>query len=214
MYFRKNLTGDAEAAATHCVVHPPSSTVYAQWSKKQGKKQWNKLHCTDLAATLREVYWGEFLKQLIIRANSLLVWASGKPLALSTSRYFSSLFSSLSATSLLISSVGMFESITITSCKPVRKKTESESARWQRVRPEVAQYKPIFWVYASGCSGQTFVKTGPGTHLPRPLPLLLGWRSLYFGSMLVHLGTMLVPILFLLVFLLCFWLFLFLFSLS
>ena len=57
-----------------------------------------------------------------------------------------------------------------------------------------------------GCSGQTFVKTGPGTHLPRPLPLLLGWRSLYFGSMLVHLGTMLVPILFLLVFLLCFWL--------
>ena len=117
MYFRKNLTGDAEAAATHCVVHPPSSTVYAQWSKKRGKKQWNKLHCTDLAATLREVYWGEFLKQLIIRANSLLAWASGKPLALSTLQYFSSLFSSLSATSLLISSVGMFESITITSCK-------------------------------------------------------------------------------------------------
>ena len=46
----------------------------------------------------------------------------------------------------------------------------------------------------------------PVTHLPRPLPLLLGWCSLYFGSMLVHLGTMLVPILFLLVFLLCFWL--------
>ena len=115
-YFRKNLTGDAEAAA-QCVVHPPSSTVYAQWSKKPGKKQWNKLHCTDLAATLREVYWGEFLKQLIIRANSSLAWASGKPLALSTSQYLSLLFSSSSATSLLISSVGMLESITITSCK-------------------------------------------------------------------------------------------------